>query len=32
MEHGQANIDNLRSDHEEAHSRMFAHVSNLTEL
>ena len=32
MEHGQVNIDSVRPDHEEAHSRMFAHVSNPTEL
>ena len=30
--HSQANIDALRSDHEEADSRMFAHVSHAMEL
>ena len=30
--HNQANIDALRSDHEEADSRMFAHVSHAMEL
>ena len=30
--HSQANIDALRSDHEEADSRMFAHVSHAIEL
>ena len=30
--HSQANIDELRSDHEEADSRMFAHVSHAMEL
>ena len=28
MEHSQAHIDALRSDNEEADSRMFAHVSH----
>ena len=32
MRHSQANIDALRSDHEEADSRMFAHVSHAMEL
>ena len=32
MEHSQANIDALRSDHQEADSRMFAHVSHAREL
>ena len=32
MEHSQANIDALRSDHEEADSRMFAHVSHVMEF
>ena len=32
MEHSQANIDALRSDHEEADSRMFVHVSHDMEL
>ena len=32
MEHSQANIDPLRSDHEEADPRMFAHVSLAMEL
>ena len=32
MEHSQANIDALKSDHEEGDSRMFAHVSHAMEL
>ena len=32
MEHSQANIDALRSDHEEADSRMFVYVSHAKEL
>ena len=32
MEHSQANINALRSDHEEADSRMLVHVSNAMEL
>ena len=32
MEHSEANIDALRSDHEEPDSRMFAHVSHSMEL
>ena len=32
MEHSQGNIDSLRSDHEEADSRMFVHVSHAMEL
>ena len=32
MEHSQANIDALRSDHEEADPRMFSHVSVTMEL
>ena len=32
MEHSQANIDALRSDHQEADPRMFPHVSLATEL
>ena len=32
MEHSQANIDALRSDYEEADSRMFVHVSHAMEL
>ena len=32
MENIQANIDALRSDHEEANSRMLAHVSQVMEL
>ena len=32
MEHNQANINALRSDHEEADSRMFPHVSHAMEL
>ena len=32
MEHSQANIDALRSDHEEVDSRMFGHVSHAMEL
>ena len=32
MEHSQANIDAFRSHHEEADSRMFAHVSHAMEL
>ena len=32
MEHSQANIDAFRSDHEEADSRMFVHVSHAMEL
>ena len=32
MEHSQANIHALRSDHEERDSRMFAHVSQAMEL
>ena len=32
MEHSQANIDALRSDHEEADSRMFGHGSHAMEL
>ena len=32
MEHSQANIDALRSDHEEADSRTFWQVSNAMEL
>ena len=32
MEHSQANIDALRSDHEEADSRMFENVSHAIEL
>ena len=32
MQHSQANIYSLRSDHEEADSRMFVDVSHATEL
>ena len=32
MGHSEANIDALRSDHEEADSRMFVHVSHSMEL
>ena len=32
MEHSQANIDALRSDHEEADSTMFLHGSHAMEL
>ena len=32
MEHSQANIDALRSDHEEADPRIFANVSLAMEL
>ena len=32
MRRSQANIDALRFDHEEAESRMFAHVSHAMEL
>ena len=32
MEHCQANIDALRSDHEEADSRMFFHVPDAMKL
>ena len=32
MEHSEANIDGLRSAHEEADSRMFVHVSHGMEL
>ena len=32
MEHSQATIDALRSWHEEAYSRMVAHVSHVMEL
>ena len=32
MEHSQANIDALRSQHEKADSRMFVHVSDAIEL
>ena len=32
MEHSQANIDALRSDHEGADSRTFVHVSHAIEL
>ena len=32
MEHSQGNIDALRSDHEEADSRIFAPVSHAMEL
>ena len=32
MEYSQANFDALRSDNEEADSRMFAHVSHAMEL
>ena len=32
MQNSQANIDALRSDHEEADSRMFLHVSHAMEL
>ena len=32
MEQCQANIDSLRSDHEESDPRMFAHVSDAMEL
>ena len=32
MEHSEASIDALRSDHEEADSRIFAHVSHAIEL
>ena len=32
MENSEANIDALRSDYEEAASRMFAHVSHAMEL
>ena len=32
MEHSQANIDALRSCHEETDSRMVAHVSHVMEL
>ena len=32
MEHSQANIDALRSDNEEADSRMFVHVSHAIEF
>ena len=32
MEHSQANIDALRSEYEEADSRMFADVSHAMEL
>ena len=32
MEHGEANIDALRSCHEEEDSRMVAHVSHVMEL
>ena len=31
MEHSKTNIDALRSDHEEADSRMFVHVSHEME-
>ena len=32
MEHSQADMDSLRSDHEEADSRMFVNVSHAMEL
>ena len=32
MEHSQANIDALRSDHEEGDSRMFGYVSHAIAL
>ena len=32
MKHSQANIDAWRSDHEEADSRMFPHVSHSMEF
>ena len=32
MEHSQANVDSLRSDHEESDSRMFANGSHFMEL
>ena len=32
MENVQSRIDALRSDHEEANSRMFEHVSHVMEL
>ena len=32
IEHSQANIDALRSDHEEADSRMFPNVSHAMEI
>ena len=32
MEHSEANIDALRSDHEESGPRMFVHVSHAMEL
>ena len=32
MEHSEANINALRSDHEEADTRMFVHVSYAMEL
>ena len=32
MEHSQANIDALRTDHEQADWRMFPHVSDAKEL
>ena len=32
MEHSQASMDALRSHHEEADSRLFAHVSHAMEL
>ena len=32
MEHSKGNIDALRSDHEEADSRMFVHVSHTIQL
>ena len=32
MEHSQANIDSLKSVHEQGDSRMFAHVSDAMEL
>ena len=32
MEHNQSNTNALRCDHEEADSRMFAHVSHAMEL
>ena len=32
MDHSQANIDALRSEYEEAGSRMFVHVSHAMEL
>ena len=32
MEHSEANIDALRSDHEEADSRKFVHVSHAKKI